>query len=95
MEVDDTVLVERAQGGDVDAIGELYDAHHQPIFRYVWSRVGDQQLAEDFYPHGNGFIELPARRRPFPGLALPHRSQLNCRSSSFAKGPGIHVFGYG
>ena len=47
MEVDDTVLVERAQGGDVDAIGELYDAHHQPIFRYVWSRVGDQQLAED------------------------------------------------
>jgi RNA polymerase sigma-70 factor (ECF subfamily) len=47
VEVDDAALIKRAQGGDVDAVGELYDVHHQPIFRYVWSRVGDQQLAED------------------------------------------------
>lgn len=47
VESGDAELVKRAQEGDVDTIGELYDKHHQPIFRYVWSRVGDKHLAED------------------------------------------------
>lgn len=47
MEIDDAGLVKRAQNGDVAAVADLYDAHHQSIFRYVWSRVGDKQLAED------------------------------------------------
>jgi RNA polymerase sigma-70 factor (ECF subfamily) len=43
----DTELVTRAQGGDVNAIGELYDRHHTRIFRYMWSRVRDEHTAED------------------------------------------------
>ena len=40
-------LIARAQRGDVDAIGALYDMHYRAIFRYLRARVGDQQLAED------------------------------------------------
>ncbi len=43
----DADLVKRAQGGDVNAFGELYDRHHESIFRYVRLRVPDQGLAED------------------------------------------------
>jgi len=43
----DADLVRRARKGDVNAIGELYDRHHRRIFRYVWSHVRDQHLAED------------------------------------------------
>jgi RNA polymerase sigma-70 factor (ECF subfamily) len=31
----------------MDAAGELYDRHNEHIFRYVWSRVHDDQTAED------------------------------------------------
>jgi RNA polymerase sigma-70 factor (ECF subfamily) len=43
----DNKLVKRAQRGDSAAIGALYDRHHTHIFRFVWSRVGNQQIAED------------------------------------------------
>jgi RNA polymerase sigma-70 factor, ECF subfamily len=40
-------LVERAQAGDADAFGELYDRYVDVVFRYVSYRVGSRQLAED------------------------------------------------
>jgi RNA polymerase sigma-70 factor, ECF subfamily len=40
-------LVERAQAGDADAFGELYDRYVDLVFRYVSYRVGSRQLAED------------------------------------------------
>ena len=40
-------LVERAQQGDVNAFGELYDRYTQVVFRFVLSRVGNYALAED------------------------------------------------
>ena len=40
-------LVERAQRGDVDAFGELYDRYTPAVFRFVLSRVGNYALAED------------------------------------------------
>jgi len=43
----DNELVKRAQQGDSAAVGALYDRHHTAIFRFVWSRVSNQQLAED------------------------------------------------
>jgi RNA polymerase sigma-70 factor, ECF subfamily len=43
----DADLVQNAQRGDVDAVGELYDRHHERIFRYVWARVRDRGTAED------------------------------------------------
>jgi RNA polymerase sigma-70 factor (ECF subfamily) len=40
-------LVRRAQEGDPEAFGELYDHYVTMVHRYVYSRVGDRTLAED------------------------------------------------
>jgi RNA polymerase sigma-70 factor (ECF subfamily) len=40
-------LVERAQQGDADAFGELYDRYVDLVYRYVYYRVGMTALAED------------------------------------------------
>jgi len=54
----DTNLVNQAQGGDVNAVGELYDRHHAAIFRYVRSRVRNQRQAEDLT--GEVFVRMLA-----------------------------------
>jgi RNA polymerase sigma-70 factor, ECF subfamily len=46
-DVSEADLVALAQGGDVDAIGALYDQHYHAIYRYLRARVDDPQLAED------------------------------------------------
>jgi len=40
-------LVQRAQTGDPDAFGELYDRYVDLVYRYVYYRVGSAQVAED------------------------------------------------
>lgn len=40
-------LVHRAQAGDAEAFGELYDRYVDLVYRYVYYRVGSAQLAED------------------------------------------------
>jgi RNA polymerase sigma-70 factor (ECF subfamily) len=40
-------LVERAQTGDAEAFGELYDRYVDQVYRYIAYRVGSTQLAED------------------------------------------------
>jgi RNA polymerase sigma-70 factor (ECF subfamily) len=40
-------LIERAQKGDKGAIGELYRAHVDMVYRYIYARVGDVAVAED------------------------------------------------
>lgn len=40
-------LVERAQAGDGDAFGELYDQYVDSIYRFIYYRVHDRGLAED------------------------------------------------
>ena len=40
-------LVERAQAGDAEAFGELYDRYVDLVYRYIYYRVGTSQLAED------------------------------------------------
>ncbi len=40
-------LVQRAQAGDAEAFGELYDRYVDVVHRYVALRVGSRQLAED------------------------------------------------
>ncbi len=41
-------LIRRAAKGDADAFGALYEQHLNLIFRYIYYRVGDAGLAEDF-----------------------------------------------
>ena len=45
--VDVWALVHRAQEGDAEAFGELYDHYVTMVHRYVYHRVGDRATAED------------------------------------------------
>jgi hypothetical protein len=40
-------LVRRAQDGDAEAFGELYDHYVTLVHRYAYNRVGDRATAED------------------------------------------------
>jgi RNA polymerase sigma-70 factor, ECF subfamily len=40
-------LVEKAQGGDSEAFGLIYDRYVDTVFRFIYFRVGNRQLAED------------------------------------------------
>lgn len=40
-------LVTRAQEGDAEAFGQLYDQYVDLVFRYIYYRVGSRALAED------------------------------------------------
>jgi RNA polymerase sigma-70 factor (ECF subfamily) len=45
---DVSVIVARAQAGNAEAFGELYDRYVDVVFRYVYYRVGNKQQTEDF-----------------------------------------------
>ncbi len=40
-------LVERAQAGESEAFGLIYDRYVETVFRFIYFRVGNRQLAED------------------------------------------------
>ena len=46
--VDVWSLVALAQRGDAEAFGRLYDHYVTMVYRYLYHRVGDRTLAEDF-----------------------------------------------
>ncbi|MGY2083783.1 sigma-70 family RNA polymerase sigma factor [Blastococcus sp. SYSU DS0539] len=46
-DVDVWALVRRAQGGDAEAFGQLYDHYVTLVHRYAYHRVGDRATAED------------------------------------------------
>ncbi len=58
----------------MDAIGQLYDAHHQSIFRFVWSRARDQQVAEDLT--GEIFTRMVANLSNYQPTNVPFRAWL-------------------
>jgi RNA polymerase sigma-70 factor (ECF subfamily) len=41
-------LVQRAQAGDGEAFGQLYDRYVDTVYRFIYFRVNDRALAEDF-----------------------------------------------
>jgi RNA polymerase sigma-70 factor (ECF subfamily) len=45
---DTWALVQRAQAGDGEAFGQLYDRYVDAVFRFIYFRVNDRMLAEDF-----------------------------------------------
>jgi RNA polymerase sigma-70 factor, ECF subfamily len=47
VEVDVEVLVERAQAGDLDALGHLHDRYRDRVAGFARARLGDPDKAED------------------------------------------------
>ncbi|MBN2084423.1 MAG: sigma-70 family RNA polymerase sigma factor [Anaerolineales bacterium] len=46
-EQSDAILVARARGGDSEAFGSLYRRYVDPIYRYLFARLGESKEAED------------------------------------------------
>jgi len=70
----DTDLVTLAQRGDMQALGTLYDQHHEALFRYVWARVGEQQVAEDLT--GDVFMRMLTALPRYQPSGAPFRAWL-------------------
>ena len=73
-DVSDTDLVGRAQEGDVDAVGELYDRHHRDIFRYLWARLHNVHSAEDLT--AEVFVRMVTHLPRYQPRGVPFRSWL-------------------
>ncbi len=67
-------LVTLAQQGDVQAIGALYDQHHAALFRYLWARVGERQIAEELT--GDVFMRMLAALPRYRPSVVPFRAWL-------------------
>ncbi|MFO7678813.1 MAG: sigma-70 family RNA polymerase sigma factor [Chloroflexota bacterium] len=71
---EDNELIQRAHNGSTAAIGALYDRHQPHIFRFVWSRVGNQQVAEDLT--GDIFTRMVAALPSYQIGQYPFRAWL-------------------
>ncbi len=45
---DEIALVNRAIEGDAEAFGDLYERYMNQLYRYIYYRIGDTGLSEDF-----------------------------------------------
>ncbi len=70
----DPGLVSRAKGGDLDALGQLYDQNQEGIYRYILSRVRDPHTAEDLT--GDVFAKMLTALPGYRSLGVPFRSWL-------------------
>jgi RNA polymerase sigma factor (sigma-70 family) len=71
VEPEDSILWSRAQAGDADAFGLLFERHARTIYNYCFRRIGDWDAAEDLV--SIVFLEAWRRRgkRLPPGKELP------------------------
>ena len=71
VEPEDSTLWSRAQAGDGNAFGLLFDRHARTIYNYCFRRIGDWAIAEDIV--SIVFLEAWRRRdkRLPPGKELP------------------------
>ena len=53
--IKETFLIERLKKGDKDAFSQVYDEYSSHIYRYIYFKVSDQQMAEDLT--GNTFLK--------------------------------------
>jgi RNA polymerase sigma-70 factor, ECF subfamily len=70
----DPELVALAQRGVEKALGALYDAHSQAVFRYFKARLGNQQAAEDLT--GEVFRRMLTGLPQYRAVGLPFRAWL-------------------
>lgn len=70
----EAILIQRAQNGESKAVGELYMQHHEQIYRYVWSKVNDPNLAEDLT--GEVFMRMVSRISTYHPTGVPFQAWL-------------------
>jgi RNA polymerase sigma-70 factor (ECF subfamily) len=74
MTVDQPISETQVHSGSPQLAEELYREHHEHIFRFIWSRVHDAQLAEDLT--GEVFTRMVANLSGFRDRSLPFRAWL-------------------
>jgi RNA polymerase sigma-70 factor (ECF subfamily) len=78
--VTDAELIKQAQNkkanpaSGAEAVGELYDRYHDLVFRYIWSRVSDPQLAEDLT--GDVFVRMVVNLPKYQFKGAPFKAWL-------------------
>jgi RNA polymerase sigma-70 factor (ECF subfamily) len=70
----ETALVRRAQGGDADAVAEIYQLHSPAIFRYFYFRLPDREAAEDLT--GAVFLQMIEALPRYEDRGLPFAAWL-------------------
>jgi hypothetical protein len=83
-----THLIHRAQQGDGGAISELYEQYRVGVFRYLYYRTSDPQVAEDltsevFIRMIRSLVDYRPNQQHLSSLVNPDRSQP--RSGSLQK----------
>ncbi|MBX3058462.1 MAG: sigma-70 family RNA polymerase sigma factor [Anaerolineae bacterium] len=73
-QLSDLELVNRAQKGNREAVGALYDRHHLRIYRYVRSRIYDTQLAHDLT--GEIFLRMVSHLDTYRPTGAPFTAWL-------------------
>jgi RNA polymerase sigma-70 factor (ECF subfamily) len=73
-DLSETEVVARAQRGEAEAAGLLYEAHQAAIFRYLWFRVGERETAEDLT--GDVFVRMLEALPRYRPTATPFRAWL-------------------
>jgi RNA polymerase sigma-70 factor (ECF subfamily) len=88
---EDAELISRAQGGEVEAFGELYKRYLDPIYRYIRVRVSEDLVAEDLTEVV--FLRSFERLDRYKELGLPfsaflYRVARNLLVDHYRKQPG-------
>ncbi len=73
-DVSEAGVVARAQMGEAEAVGLLYEAHQPAIFRYVWSRLQERRAAEDLT--GEVFLRMLEALPRYRSSTTPFRAWL-------------------
>ncbi len=73
-ELNQDKLIESAQRGSSEAVGLLYEQHHNSIYRYIYYRTGDAQAAEDMT--ADVFVKMVKTLPGFRGTAAGFRGWL-------------------
>ena len=73
-DLSETEVVARAQRGEAEAAGLLYEAHQAAIFRYLWFRLGEREIAEDLT--GDVFVRMLEALPRYRPSATPFRAWL-------------------
>lgn len=67
-------LIRRAQDGEPNVVGELYEQYQRGIYRYLYYRIGDLQTAEDLT--SEVFLRMIEKLPNYSGRSLTFQAWL-------------------